>query len=139
MIRRAPTFPMEHRPLHDFLREGTVWHSLEFPWFLVTLHVGRKKDATFEVLMVPSLIELKQIFAQENELFKVKFIEYVTPGFMNESGHWKMERLVRISELFNAFGWSIPRCKVQGQRTYRGLSLELRDEWLTEQIVYSLG
>jgi hypothetical protein len=117
--------------------EKIVWHLARFPWFNVTVRIGGKKDATQEVFMIPTLIQLKKILTQESDLFRIESIEYVTPGYMNGSGHWKMERLLKISELFNAFGWSIPRCEVKGHRVYRGLSLEITDEWPIERPVYS--
>ncbi|WP_110948350.1 hypothetical protein [Pseudomonas bohemica] len=87
--------------------------------------------------MVPSLEGLKKLLGQQNDSFQIDAIDYVTPGFMNGSGQWKMERLIELSELFNDFGWSIPRCTVDGNRVYRGLHLVQTDEWTIERQVYS--
>jgi hypothetical protein len=137
MIRSAPTFPTEHLKLHDFMCDGIVWHPIDFPWFNVTLCVGEEHRSSSEVFMISSLDQLKKVLEQQTDSFKVQSIDYVTPGFMNGSGQWRMERLLEISELFNPYGWSIPRCRVDGDRVYKGVRLEPSDEWTIERSVYS--
>lgn len=134
MTRRVPFSPEDDLPVHDFLSNGIVWHPLNFPWFNVTVRI---EGHSVSSLMVPSLIQLKKVLARQDPRLRVESIEYVTPGCMNGSGHWKMERLLEVTELFNVFGWSIPRCRVTSQRVYRGTSLEPVDEWEIERHVYT--
>lgn len=134
MKRSAPLFPADSLPVHDFMTPSIIWHSANFPWFNVTIRM--QNDAS-NSLMVPSLAQLKQVLAQQGDDLKVESIEYVTPGFMNGSGHWKMEPLIEVTELFNCFGWSIPRCRVHEGRVYRGVTLEPTDEWTLEKPVYA--
>jgi hypothetical protein len=134
MNRPAPFSPEDNLPVHDFLSEGVVWHPLNFPWFNVTVSI--EGDAG-NSLMVPSLAQLKLVLAKQTPRVKIQSIEYVTPGCMNGSGHWKMEPVVEVTELFNDFGWSIPRCRVKSDRIYRGIRLEPVDEWKTEHHIYS--
>jgi hypothetical protein len=134
MSRRVPFSPEDNLPVHDFLSEGIVWNPLNFPWFNVTVSIEGDTGNSF---MVPSLDQLKRVLAKQNPRLKVESIDYVTPGCMNGSGHWKMEPLVEVTELFNDFGWSIPRCRVNSDRVYRGISLEPADEWKVERVVYT--
>lgn len=136
MMSERPTFTKAQIPMHEFLSEEIVRNEFHFPWFNVSVRSGSGKNATVEVLMIPTLQQLKKVFAQENELFRIESLEYATPGQMNGSEQWRMERVLEISELFNAGGWSIPRCKVEGGRTYRGLSLEPSDEWGDEKVLF---
>jgi len=134
MSRPVPFFPEDNLPVHDFLSEGIVWHPFNFPWFNVTISIEGNPGNS---LMVPSLTQLKTVLSKQNSRVKVESIEYVTPGCMNGTGHWKMEPLVEVTELFNDYGWSIPRCRVKSDRVYRGISLEPVDEWTIEQTVYT--
>lgn len=43
------------------------------------------------MLMVSSFEALKDILKVQHESFQVRSIQYVTPGFVNETGQWKME------------------------------------------------
>ncbi|WP_440778810.1 hypothetical protein [Pseudomonas syringae] len=128
------------RPSHvDFLTAGLVWHPSCFPWFHVSVKVlsrddrGRHED---QILMVSSYDRLKEIMSQENKLFRIKAISYVTPGDMNGSGQWQIEPLIEIIDLANDGGWSIPRCKVTDKRVYRGFSLEPVPEFWSERVIY---
>lgn len=78
--------------------------------------------------MIPTSEGLKRLLRQQNSLFKIITIDYVTPEEMNGSDNWRMERVLQISDLVNAFGWSIQRYRVEGGRVYRGLALEYDDE-----------
>jgi hypothetical protein len=133
MKRSTPIFPPETLPLYDFLSGGAILHGESFPWFNVSIRIGEKPANS---LMVPSLDNLKKILAQRGPRLSIESIDYVTPGFMNGSGHWKMEPLLEVTELFNSFGWSIARCRVTNNRVYRGIRLEQMDEWTMEQPVY---
>jgi hypothetical protein len=97
---------------------------------------GRKRRLDDQVLMISTLEGLKDVLGQESEHFTVESIDYVTPGFMNETGRWQIESLVEITELSNDGGWGIPRCKVNDKRVYRELSLEPVPEFWNEQVIF---
>lgn len=130
-----PFSPADPRPMHDFMSGGVVRHATSFPWYNVTVRIEGNEANCF---MVPSLSHLKKILAQQSDHLTVEAIEYVTPGYMNGSDHWKMEPLIEVTELFNSYGWSIPRCRVLNDRVYRGISIEPMNEWTVEQHVYSV-
>ncbi|SED68051.1 hypothetical protein SAMN04490185_3948 [Pseudomonas frederiksbergensis] len=52
----------------------------------------------------------------------MRSIQYVTPGFVNETGHWKMEPLLEASEAINPQGERVPLFKVS-DRTYTHLGV----------------
>ena len=139
MYERPPLFSA-HRPSpKDFLKEGLVWHPSLFPWFWVNVKVSdqdRKGRLDDQVLMISTLEGLKEVLGQGSELFTVESIDYVTPGFMNETGRWQIESLVEITELSNDGGWGIPRCKVNDKRVYRELSLEPVPDFWNEQVIF---
>jgi hypothetical protein len=136
MTQSAAFLPADGLSAHDFMTDGVVWHSANFPWFNVSI---RTEGDVINSLMVPSLGHLKKILALRVGNLHVDSIEYVTPGFMNGSGQWRMETLIEVTELFNSFGWSITRCRVADNRVYRGIRLEESDEWAIEKRVYSAG
>lgn len=136
MVRDRPKFPMRPIPLHDFMSEEIVWHPVDYPWFNVTIRIADSRCSVPELFMVPTLGHLKKLLIQQNDNFKVESIEYVTPSSMNGTGQWKIERLTEVTELFNEEGWSIPRCRVNNHRVYRGISLEPAEEWPIERPVY---
>lgn len=139
MFSRPPFFFSSKLPSQSLLGQGFVWNSCLTPWYHVSVSGFDQGHFSEHAVMVPTFDELKRLLKQQGDCFKVTCIHYITPGHMNESGDWKMERLVEISELFNEDGWSIPRCKVGGNRVYRAMRLEPVPEWGNEQIVFRSG
>jgi hypothetical protein len=74
------------------------------------------------MLMVSSFEALKDILKVQHESFQVRSIQYVTPGFVNETGQWKMEPLIEASEAINQQGERVPLFKVS-DRTYSHLGV----------------
>gem|GEM_PF-6812226 len=136
MFDRPPFFFSSKLPPKSLLGPGFVWNSCLFPWYHVSVSLIEQGRVSPHAVMVSTLDELKKLLKQRSDCFTVTSIHYVTPGHMNESGDWKMEPLLEISELFNEEGWSIPRCKVGGNRVYRAMRLEPLSEWRNEQLVF---
>ena len=87
----------QHSP---FCSDGEhVWDLVSFilnqPWFHVTILVTDDHGDKFERSVM--LKELHQIVAllQRNDL-KLRFVDVVSPGFVNGSGRWKMEPLKEV-------------------------------------------
>ncbi|MEE4892858.1 hypothetical protein V2J79_23520 [Pseudomonas alliivorans] len=139
-MHHKPPFIFANRPPpQDFLSQGTVWHPSRFPWFQVSVKVldqHRLNQFDDQILMVSTYDQLKEILGQESKIFKIRSIDYVTPGYMNGSGQWQFESLIEITDMSNDGGWSIPRCKVADRRIYRGLCLEPVPEFWDERVVY---
>lgn len=76
-----------------------VWDLVSFildqPWFHVTFLVTGDHAEEFERSVM--LKELHQIIelSQRNDL-KLRFVDVVSPGFVNGSGRWKMEPLKEV-------------------------------------------
>ncbi|PBP66694.1 hypothetical protein SAMN05444062_1075 [Pseudomonas syringae] len=139
MHHRPPLISANRPPPQDFLSQGTVWHPSRFPWFQVNVKVLDQNCPDHfhdQILMVSTYDRLKEILGQESKVFRIRSIDYVTPGYMNGSGQWQFEPLVEITDMSNDGGWSIPRCKVAEKRIYRGLSLEPVPEFWDERVVY---
>jgi len=136
-MHSAKPFFTDERRIPNLLNSGGAWCPVLLPWFYVSVQIWRIDHFRYEALIIPTAEGLKRLLDQKNAFLKVDAVDYVTPGDMNESGQWKMELLLEMTDLVNAFGWSIPRCKVEGGRVYRGLALEHEDEWGVERAVYS--
>lgn len=135
-MSRAPSPPeAEEVTVHEF-SEGAVWNPGLIPWFNVNLEVWRGEAIAYEVLMVPTVPELKTLMGMQSHFIRVASIEYVTPGIMNETGRWQMETVIELTELVDDSGSSIQKCKVEGKRTYRGFSLEPNDDGRVENLIY---
>lgn len=137
MHEKLPLFSARQPRPHDFFCEGLVRNAELLPWYHVNVQVLQSETTDHQVLMIPTLDALKEVLKQEGASFTIESIDYVTPGYMNESGQWMMERMLEITELFNAGGWSIPRCKMKDGRIYRALSLEPQQDWGNEQVLYT--
>lgn len=130
--------PAENLTLRE-LSAGAIWNPSVLPWYNVNMEIWRGEAFAHEVLMVPTILELKEVIRMQSEFLRVASIELVSPGSMNETGRWQIEIVAEITDLVNASGLSIPRCKVEGGRTYRGFELEPNDEGLSESLIYRHG
>jgi hypothetical protein len=142
MFAKLPLISENGPSPQDFLPQGVVWHPSGFPWFLVSVEVLDHDGLDLyqdQVLMISTYDHLKEVLAQVSKLMRVKYIDYVTPGHMNGSGQWQIERLVEIVDLANDGGWSIPLCKVSDTRVYRELTLVPVSEFRNEQVIYRHG
>ncbi|MCW8275210.1 hypothetical protein IMF27_05415 [Pseudomonas sp. PCH199] len=106
----------------DFLGRPYMRQTVMIPWFYLEAHVRYGKEFVGEMLMVSSFEALKDILKVQHESFRVRSIQYVTPGFVNETGHWKMEPLLEASEAINPQGERVPLFKVS-DRTYTHLGV----------------
>ena len=106
----------------DFLGRPFMRQTVMIPWFYLEAHVRYGKEFVGEMLMVSSFEALKDILKVQHESFRVRSIQYVTPGFVNETGHWKMEPLLEASEAINPQGERVPLFKVS-DRTYTHLGV----------------
>lgn len=106
----------------DFLGRPFIRQTVMIPWFYLEARVQHGKEFVGEMLMVPTFDALKDILQAQHESFRVHSIQYVTPGYVNETGHWKMEPLLEASEATNQQGERVPLFKVS-ERTYSHLGV----------------
>jgi len=135
MRSQPSSLPTEVLPLRE-LSTGAIWNRSRLPWYNVNMEIWRDEAFAHETLMVPTMLELKDVIRMEGHFLRITSIELITPGSMNETGQWQIEIIDQISELLDASGRSIPRCKVEGKRIYRGFNLEPNNEGLTETLIY---
>jgi hypothetical protein len=110
----------------DFLGRPFMRQTVMIPWFYLEAHVRYGKEFVGEMLMVSSFEALKDILKVQHESFRVRSIQYVTPGFVNETGHWKMEPLLEASEAINPQGERVPLFKVSDRiYTHLGVNTEV--------------
>lgn len=138
MRSQPSSLPTEELTLRE-LSAGAIWNPSRLPWYNVNMDIWRNEAFAHEALMVPTMLELKEVIRMEGHFLRITSIELVTPGSMNETGRWQIEIVDQISELLDASGRSIPRCQVEGKRIYRGFNLEPNDEGLTETLIYPSG
>jgi hypothetical protein len=81
------------------------WHLLQrylsMHWYHVTLEQRAEERMLPLVLMANDEHTLQRILSQQGQDIFVKDIQAVTPGWMNESGTWKMEKLTELSTGFD--------------------------------------
>lgn len=106
----------------DFLGGPFIRQTVMIPWFYLDAHVRYGKEFVGEMFMVSSFDALKDILKLQHESFRVRSIQYVTPGFVNETGLWQMEPLLEASEAINQLGERIPLFRVS-DRTYSHLGV----------------
>lgn len=104
----------------DFLAQPFVRHAVACPWFYLEAQIREGKNFEAEMLMISSFESLKSILSLRHESFQVQSIKFVTPGFVNETGDWKMEPLLEAIEATDPNGELISLFRVSGQ-TYSNL------------------
>lgn len=106
----------------DFLGRPFIRQTVRCPWFYLEAEILHGKEFVGEMFMVSSFDALKDILELQHESFRVHSIQYVTPGFVNETGQWKMEPLLEASEAINQHGERVPLFRV-ADRTYSQLGV----------------
>lgn len=106
----------------DFLGRPFIRQTVMIPWFYLEAQILEGNEFVGEMFMVPSFDSLKDILELQHESFQVQSIQYVTPGFVNETDRWKMEPLLEASEAINKDGELVPLFKV-ADRTYSHLGV----------------
>ncbi len=107
----------------DFMDRPFVQQSVPAPWFYISVSVLNVRDSTAVMYMLPSFDALEDVLKYQGKNYVVESIQYVTPAFMNESGEWKMENLLEISEVVDGYGAHAKAFNVDGGRTYLGFDL----------------
>lgn len=104
----------------DFLAQPFVRQAVTCPWFYLEAQIREGKNFVAEMLMISSFESLKSILSLRHESFQVQSIKFVTPGFVNKTGDWKMEPLLEAIEATDPNGELISLFRVSGQ-TYSNL------------------
>ena len=86
-----------------FGEDYRVWKYVELTlphiWFYVTIVEKVQNIAVKSILMIDSVALLDDLLSASPSERYVENIHLVTPGRLNESGDWRMERLFRIEHL----------------------------------------
>ena len=120
----------------DFLARPFVRQTLMCPWFYLQAEVREGKEFVGEMLMVPSFDSLKDILEQQHDSFRVRSIQYVTPGFVNKTGQWRMELLLEASEAIIQSGEKIPILTVAG-RTYSPMDISTEIDLTNVKVLFT--
>lgn len=84
-----------------FGRENAhYWRAVEypspFPWIFVEIAKGDRGSRTF---FLPSVPDFEQFLSELGNEFSVRNAYLVSPGFMNNSTQWAMQRLAKVCEV----------------------------------------
>ncbi|WP_016774202.1 hypothetical protein [Pseudomonas sp. R62] len=120
----------------DFLTRPFVRQTVMCPWFYLQAEVREGKEFVCEMLMVSSFDSLKDILEQQHDSFRVRSIQYVTPGFFNETGQWRMEPLLEASEAIGQSGEKIPILRVAG-RTYLQMDISTEIDFKNLKVLFT--
>ena len=120
----------------DFLARPFVRQTVMYPWFYLHAEVREGKEFVGEMLMVSSFDSLKDILEQQHDSFRVRSIQYVTPGFVNKTGHWRMEPLLEASEALGQSGEKIPILTVAG-RTYSQMDISTEIDFTSVKVLFT--
>ncbi|MNG13786.1 hypothetical protein D3C85_574910 [compost metagenome] len=120
----------------DFLARPFVRQTLMCPWFYLQAEVREGKEFVGEMLMVPSFDSLKDILEQQHDSFRVRSIQYVTPGFVNKTGQWRMEPLLEASEAISQSGEKIPILTVAGS-TYSQMDISTEIDLTNVKVLFT--
>jgi hypothetical protein len=120
----------------DFLARPFVRQTVMCPWFYLQAEVREGKEFMGEMLMVSSFDSLKDILEQQHDSFQVRSIQYVTPGFVNKTGQWRMEPLLEASEAIGQGGEKIPILTVAG-RTYSHMDISAETDFTNVKVLFT--
>jgi hypothetical protein len=70
--------------------------SLRCPWFYTTIGYVSGGDSFTKTLLIPSPPELERLLSEQHDRMWVEEVMLVSPGYMNGSDGWKMERLQEL-------------------------------------------
>lgn len=121
----------------DFLSRPFIQQTVMIPWFYLEAHIRDDKEFVCEMLMVSSFDSLKDIFEMQSESFRIHSIQYVTPGYMNETGQWKMEQILEVSEAFNQNGERVTLFRVP-ERTYSQMTVSTETNLQNVKILFPI-
>jgi hypothetical protein len=115
-----------------FGEDYRVWKYVELTlphvWFYVSIVERVQTIEVKSVLMIDSVALLDDLLSASQAGRYVESIHLVTPGRLNESGDWRMERLLRIEHLSDQDSVAF-LYRVQNDTTYvdgdRSLTLQM--------------
>lgn len=79
-----------------------VGMHVHVPWFYIEYAVDHENMKLRTVLFLSSVEQLKSLTEQEN--IEITQAHVVTPGYVNKTGTWKMDRLKQVVQATNNLG-----------------------------------
>jgi hypothetical protein len=93
--------------------------ELAIPWFYLQLVEGDGQATFRSMMLVPSTDLLVELTAIQDDDLWIEQAQLVTPGHINNTGQWKMERLLELHLIRDAQGGDAGNLyRVEGGGTY---------------------
>lgn len=113
---------------------ASVSRILRTHWYHLTVRVEQEGRSTESTVMIEGEAKLQQMLIGQDEELAIIDLQAVTPGWMNKSSGWKMERVKRISVGEDDGGFSVCLIEVDDGAVYHSShSSDFQAELLTNQ------
>lgn len=117
----------------SFVEQEVAW-----PWIYLQVVEDDGKDAFKSMLMVPTLALLEQIVGKRSDHAWIEQAQLVTPSYINKTGRWMMEPLLKVNALSNEQGQELGyECVVEGGRAYSMSAEQLPSGQLNTHTIFS--
>jgi hypothetical protein len=116
---------------HETVAEGTPnifgdgysnWRMFErhlaHPWYHVVLEERLEGKVWPRTMMISDVDMFEEIFSQQTSEFLVTEIQVVTPGWMNKTGKWKMEKLSGLLVGYDSSGIRVCLHNIGNEKAY---------------------
>jgi hypothetical protein len=97
-----------HKPAEIFLGaylgddSTQYWQYVEqtthCPWFYVKVGRQQGSETLTSMVLIPSISALEQLLNEQGADIRLSDVQLVSPGYLNGSDGWKMERLLELRE-----------------------------------------
>ena len=115
-----------------------VEQTLQCPWFYVKLARQSGEEVMISMLLIPSTPAFEQLLGEQGNGLWLKGVQLVTPGYMNGSDCWEMERLLEISEVVDDKDDSCTYVyRLEGERLYSENRQLGRSSPRTTRVIFS--
>lgn len=138
------TYKQAEIPLGTYFGDENTQHwqyveqTLHCPWFYVKLARQNGEEVMISMLLIPSTPAFEQLLGEQGNDIWLKDVQLVTPGYMNGSDCWEMERLLEISEVVEDREDSCSyRYRLEGERLYSESRQLGRSSLRTTRIIFS--
>ena len=91
---------------------------LAHPWYHVVLEECLEGKVWTRTMMISDVDMLEEILSQQTSAFVVKEIQVVTPGWMNKTGKWEMEKLSGLLVGYDSSGARVCLHNVGDEKAY---------------------
>lgn len=134
------TFEHSEAPIGALIKGAHLWRYAEYvsrrPWFYVTAQEKVEDGYRSATLMIKELDDLLDLQLAESQGWMISDVYLVSSGALNQSGQWKLEKLLKVCQLTTSCGKSLIYRLSTGNDYWENPSL--RDKKLVDsQIIFS--